>query len=74
MLVADPSLSQREREVMVRVVSGLLNKQVAGELGLSEITVEAHRGRVMRKMGADSLATLVKMAAQLGLCTLSLNG
>jgi FixJ family two-component response regulator len=61
------SLSGREREVMVLVVSGLLNKQVGGELGISEITVKAHRGRVMRKMKADSLADLVKMAARLGL-------
>lgn len=49
------------------VVSGLLNKQVGDELGISEITVEAHRGKVMRKMGADSLAQLVQMAASLGL-------
>jgi len=61
------SLSAREREVMVLVVSGLLNKQVGGELGISEITVKAHRGRVMRKMKADSLADLVKMAARLQL-------
>src|SRR3989442_4716007 len=61
------SLSPREREVMVLVVSGLLNKQVGGELGISEITVKAHRGRVMRKMKADSLADLVKMAASFGL-------
>jgi FixJ family two-component response regulator len=59
------SLSRREREVMALVVSGLLNKQVGGELGISEITVKAHRGRVMRKMNAGSLADLVTMAARL---------
>jgi FixJ family two-component response regulator len=59
------SLSRREREVMALVVSGLLNKQVGGELGISEITVKAHRGRVMRKMKADSLADLVNMSARL---------
>jgi FixJ family two-component response regulator len=61
------SLTSREREVMVLVVSGLLNKQVGGELGISEITVKAHRGQVMRKMKADSLPDLVTMAAALGL-------
>ena len=61
------SLTPREREVMVLVVSGLLNKQVGGELGISEITVKAHRGQVMRKMKADSLPGLVTMAARLGL-------
>lgn len=61
------SLSCREREVMALVVSGLLNKQVAFELGISEITVKAHRGRVMRKMEAKSLPDLVNMAARLGL-------
>jgi FixJ family two-component response regulator len=61
------SLSRREREVMVLVVSGLLNKQVGGELGISEITVKAHRGKVMQKMKADSLPDLVKMSARLGL-------
>jgi FixJ family two-component response regulator len=60
------SLSQRERQVMALVVSGLLNKQVGGELGISEITVKAHRGKVMQKMKADSLADLVKMATRLG--------
>jgi len=61
------SLSPREREVMALVASGLLNKQVGGELGISEITVKAHRGQVMRKMNARSLADLVTMAARLGL-------
>jgi FixJ family two-component response regulator len=60
------SLSRREREVMELVVSGRLNKQVGGELGISEITVKAHRGKLMRKMEARSLAELVKMAANLG--------
>jgi FixJ family two-component response regulator len=60
------SLTPREREVMALVVSGLLNKQVGGELGISEITVKAHRGQVMRKMKAASLADLVTMAARLG--------
>jgi FixJ family two-component response regulator len=59
------SLSPRERQVMALVVSGLLNKQIGGELGISEITVKAHRGKVMQKMKADSLADLVKMAARL---------
>jgi len=60
------SLSTREREVMELVVSGLLNKQVGSELGISEITVKAHRGKVMQKMKADSLPALVKMAGKLG--------
>lgn len=59
------SLSHRERQVMDLVVTGLLNKQVGGELGISEITVKAHRAKVMRKMQAGSLANLVKIAAQL---------
>ena len=63
------SLTPRQREVMVLVVSGLLNKQVAGELGITEITVKAHRGQVMRKMKADSLPALVHMVAKLGLPT-----
>ena len=61
------SLTRRERDVMALVVSGLLNKQVGGELGISEITVKAHRGQVMRKMNAGSLADLVTMASRLGL-------
>jgi FixJ family two-component response regulator len=61
------SLTAREREVMTLVVSGLLNKQVGAELGISEITVKAHRGQVMRKMRAASLPDLVTMAARLGL-------
>ena len=59
------SLTPREREVMTLVVSGLLNKQVGGELGISEFTVKAHRGQVMQKMKANSLADLVRMAARL---------
>src|SRR5438132_10647609 len=59
------SLTHREREVMVLVVAGRLNKQVAGELGISEITVKAHRGKMMRKMHARSLPDLVNMAARL---------
>jgi FixJ family two-component response regulator len=59
------TLSRREREVMALVVTGLLNKQVGGELGISEITVKAHRGKVMRKMRAGSLADLVNMNARL---------
>ena len=61
------SLTPRERDVMALVVRGLLNKQVAGELGMAEITVKAHRGQVMRKMNAASFADLVSMAASLGL-------
>ena len=61
------SLSRREREVMALVVTGLLNKQVGFELGISEITVKAHRGKVMRKMKAGSLVDLVAMAAKLRL-------
>jgi FixJ family two-component response regulator len=61
------SLTPREREVMELVVLGLLNKQIGGELGISEITVKAHRGQLMRKMKADSLPALVTMASRLGL-------
>jgi len=64
---ADASLSRRERQVMGLVVRGLLNKQVGAKLGISEITVKAHRGRVMRKMKAHSLPDLVNMASRLQL-------
>src|SRR5580693_7363510 len=59
------SLTAREKEVMNLVVSGLLNKQVGAELGTSELTIKTHRGRVMQKMGADSLADLVRMAERI---------
>jgi FixJ family two-component response regulator len=61
------SLSRREREVMTLVTAGFLNKQVGGKLGISEITVKAHRGSVMRKMKAQSFAELVNIAARLGI-------
>lgn len=61
------SLTPREREVLALVSSGLMNKQVAAELGLAEITVKLHRGQVMRKMGAKSLADLVRMVETLGI-------
>ncbi len=63
------ALSRREKEVMALVVRGQLNKQVGGELGISEITVKAHRGRMMRKMRAKSLPELVNMADRLGIAT-----
>ena len=61
------SLTAREREVMAWVVTGRLNKQIAGELGTSEITVKVHRGNVMRKMKAESVPDLVRMAGRLGM-------
>ena len=61
------SLTPREREVMEQVVSGLLNKQVAAELGTTEFTIKVHRGKVMHKMQADSLADLVRMSERLGI-------
>jgi FixJ family two-component response regulator len=61
------SLSLREKEVMERVTGGLLNKRIAAELGVSEVTVKVHRGSVMQKMGAKSLADLVRMADTLAI-------
>jgi FixJ family two-component response regulator len=61
------SLTPREQEVIAYVTAGLMNKQIAGELGVSEITIKVHRGNVMRKMGAKSLADLVRMADTLGI-------
>jgi len=61
------SLTPRERDIMLLVVAGMLNKQIGVQLGISEITVKAHRGKVMQKMKADSLADLVKTAVRLGL-------
>ena len=64
------SLTPRERDVMALVVSGMLNKQIASELGASEVTVKIHRGRVMEKMQAGSVAELVRMADKLQLSTI----
>jgi FixJ family two-component response regulator len=61
------TLTPREREVMAYVTAGLMNKQIAGEMGVTEITVKVHRGNLMRKMGARSLAELVRMADALGI-------
>lgn len=61
------TLTAREQQVMARVTSGLMNKQIAGEFGVSEVTIKVHRGNVMRKMGAKSLADLVRMADALGI-------
>ena len=66
LVVRFDSLTPREREVLGLVVKGLLNKQIAFELGAAEKTIKIHRGRVMRKMRADSLADLVRMAGKLG--------
>lgn len=68
------SLTPREREVMALVARGLLNKQIAGEIGLSEITVKVHRGQAMRKMRADSVADLIRMADGLGLTETAVGG
>ncbi|OCI95591.1 DNA-binding response regulator [Rhizobium sp. AC27/96] len=68
------SLTPREREVMALVARGLLNKQIAGEIGLSEITVKVHRGQAMRKMRADSVADLIRMADSLGLTETAIGG
>ena len=68
------SLTAREQEVMQQVVSGLLNKQIAAELKITEYTVKFHRGHVMRKMRADSLADLVRMAENLGISTANGDG
>jgi FixJ family two-component response regulator len=61
------TLTPREREVMALVTAGLMNKQIAAEIGIAEITVKIHRGHIMRKMAAKSLADLVRMAEALGL-------